>query len=532
MATPVRMLGQYGILPDADPANIPPNAWTRGNNIRFKNNRVMRAPAFRAVDQGLLQTSPTFVMSATEADGTEYLVLANDDGNLTKWSGGTETDVTPTTGFTPGTSSRAFTGCVLGNVVYINRPDNVPYGLLPTGTDFEVIPAWDTNLRAGALRSFGDYLIAINITDAGTDKPQLLKWSTATEINEFPSSFDSTDLTVLAGENPLSALNGPLIDGLAMRNAFIVYGKNQAFIMTLSNDQFVFNFDKLFDDGGIIAPNCAVEVDGKHYVFGSSDIYVHDGVTKQSIADGSVKNFIFENIELEKTEQFFVYHDQLRTEVGFCFISGDDDASFAAGDQPNRCAAFNYGNNTWSFRDLPNVVGAALVSVDTLLTWQTVMGAWGSQGGTWQGSESGRNRGLVMVKPDDTISEETLFALDGFDIGSRFLFPLFEDGIMPAFVRREGLDLGAVRDYKTTQTLLPIAKMVDDTATMYVRFGAQLTPAGEVTWGDEQTFNPITDYKIDNRVGGRFLAIEFGISELVDFQLSGYDFELTASSHR
>ena len=264
MSTPVRALGQHGLFPDASPETLPPNAWSSGNNVRFEKNRVSRAPALRTVDSGLLQSSPEFVLPATEADGTEYLVIANSDGSLTKWAGGTETDVTPTSGFTPGTDSRAYTGCVLGNVVYINRPDKVPYGFLPSGTDFEVIPAWDGNMRCGALRSFGDYLIAMNVIDAGTDKPQLIKWSDATLINEFPDSFDQTDPEQLAGETPLSELKGPLVDGWPLRNAFVLYGNTQAFIMTLSNDQFVFNFDKLFDEGGIIAPNCVVEVDGRH----------------------------------------------------------------------------------------------------------------------------------------------------------------------------------------------------------------------------------------------------------------------------
>jgi hypothetical protein len=530
------MLGQFGLFPDAAPETLPPNAWSRGNNVRFEKNRVSRAPALRTVDQGLLQSSPSFVLSAVSVEGTEYLVIANDDGNLTKWSGGTETDVSPTSGFTPGTDPRAFTGCVLGNVVYVNRPDRVPYGLLPTGTDFEVIPAWDSNLRCGALRSFGDYLLAINVIDSGTDKPQLVKWSDATLINEFPDSFDSTDAEQLAGETPLSALRGPLVDGLSLRNAFILYGRSQAFIMTLSNDQFVFNFDKLFDDGGLIAPNCVVEVDGRHYVFGPSDIYVHDGVTKQSISDGSVKDLVYKNLELDAINSFFVFHDPFRTEVCFCFVSTDDDAYFEPGDKPNRCVAYNYSNQTWAPRDVPNAVGAATVSTETLLTWANATTTWATQGGAWAQTGSGKNRGVVMVKGDDAISAETIFALDAFDIDSRFLFPLFDEAIAPAYVQRTGIDLAelgvSARDYKTWSTIMPIGRMVSDTASIYVKLGSQITPSAEVVWDEAQTFNPITDYKIDTRQGGRFLAIEYGVTDNVDFQLSGYDFDFTANSHR
>lgn len=530
------MLGQYGLLPDAAPANLPPNAWTSGNNVRFNQGQVQRSPAFRTVDQGLLQSAPVFVMPAVSSDGTESLIIANEDGNLTEWTGGTETDVTPTASFTAGTDSRPFTGCTLGNVQYVNRPDRIPYGKRPTDSDFTAIPAWDINWRASSLRSFGDYLIAINVTKSALENPQLLHWSDTTLINEFPASFDETDPTKLAGETPLSALRGPLIDGLALKNAFILYGKTQSFIMTLSNDQFVFSFDKLFDEGGIISQNCAVEVEGRHYVFGPADIYMHDGVTKLSIADEKVKDFIFQNIDLDKTERFFVVHDPYRTEVLFCFASLDADAGFEGTDLCNRAAAFNYSNSTWSFRDLPNVAGAAVVSADAVLTWANAMGAWNTQGGSWSGSASGKARGVIMVKPEDDISAETIIALDGFDINTRFLFPLFAEGNKAAWVRRVGLDLSAlglpVRDYKVQQTLLPLITTAAADVSLYVKFGAALTPAGDVTWGSSQSFNPNTDYKVDNRVGGRFIALEFGITSDNDFKLAGYDFDLSASSHR
>jgi hypothetical protein len=531
------MLGQYGLLPDAAPANLPINAWTAGNNVRFDHGRVSRAPAFRTVDQGLLQTAPAFVMAATQGDGTDLLIIANDDGRLTRWSGGTETDVTPTSGFTPATDSRPFTGCVLGNVIYVNRPDKVPYGYKPTSTDFETIPAWDSNWKAGALRSFGDYLIAINIVDTGTEQPQLLKWSNTTLINQFPDSFDASDPTKLAGETPLSALKGPLIDGLALKSAFILYGQSQSFIMTLSNDQFVFNFDKLFDDDGIINQNCAVEVDGRHYVFGSGDLYVHDGVTKTSIAEGAVKDWVFANVDRSKTQRCFVYHDPYYNEVGFCFVSLDADAGFEDTDYANRCAAYNYANKTWSLRDLPNVAGAALTSASTdTLTWTNAPSTWATAGGTWNQSEASKNRGLIMVKPSDSISAETILVTDGFDMNSRFVHALFTAGIQPSWVRRDKLDLSelglSLRDYKVPRRIIPLVNVLDAETTIYVKFGSSLTPAGATSWDTQQNFNPTSDYKVDSRKGGRWLALEFGISANVDFKLDGYDLDLTASSHR
>ena len=53
----------------------------------------------------------------------------------------------------------------------------------------------------------------------------------------------------------------------------------------------------------------SVEVEGKHYVFGNQDIYVHDGTTKQSICDERTKNFIYQGLNTRKSNVCFVQHN-------------------------------------------------------------------------------------------------------------------------------------------------------------------------------------------------------------------------------
>ena len=50
---PVRNLGGIGLVTDIDPYNLPINAYTAANNIRFDEGKVKRSAIFRTVQSSL-----------------------------------------------------------------------------------------------------------------------------------------------------------------------------------------------------------------------------------------------------------------------------------------------------------------------------------------------------------------------------------------------------------------------------------------------------------------------------------------------
>ena len=118
---------------------------------------------------------------------------------------------------------------------------------------------------------------------------------------------------------------------------------------------FIHQFQKLFNDAGVINQNCVVEVERKHYVFGPTDIYVHDGTSKQSICDQRVKNFIYRGLNVQNADRCFVSYNEALNEIYFCYQSGDEHVAFPNATRCNRAAVYNHRSNTWSFYDLPNV---------------------------------------------------------------------------------------------------------------------------------------------------------------------------------
>ena len=132
---------------------------------------------------------------------------------------------------------------------------------------------------------------------------------------------------------------------------------------------FVFNFRKLFD-AGLINQNCVIEVEGKHYVFDSQDVYVHDGTTKQSICDERTKNFIFQSLNTQKSDVCFVQHnDEPERNLLLLLQWRRTHVAFPNATRCNRAASIFYRNNTWTFYDLPNVSAGTTANVNSVTTY-------------------------------------------------------------------------------------------------------------------------------------------------------------------
>jgi hypothetical protein len=87
-------LSKYGILADVDPFNLPPEAFSMGINVRFKNQSITQAPVFRRVPQTLLFSDPRFVGSNLSNAGFDSVIVGycsldqiSDDAFFRIWDG-------------------------------------------------------------------------------------------------------------------------------------------------------------------------------------------------------------------------------------------------------------------------------------------------------------------------------------------------------------------------------------------------------------------------------------------------------------
>lgn len=534
---PIRDLGSAGAVTDVSPYNLPLNAFSRAVNVRFDEGKVRRAPIFRKAKDSL-GFNPRFCMGVVPATGFDSVLVATDDYQIKEFASGSVIDRSGS--ISANLDARSFTGTQLADVVYVNRPDKVPHFRDPSGTNFAPLLNWPSNYRCASLRSFGDVLLALNTIENGVSFPTRVRFSDITTANAVPSSWDETDTTKSAGFNDLVQIDTPIVDGGTLGSNFIIYSSTQVWLMEFVGGAFLYNFRKLFTDCGVINQNCIAEVDGKHFVFGPKDIYVHDSTSKQSICDERVKRFIYDGLNISKSDRCFLHHSPDLNLLYFCYVSGDDQVNFPDTDRCNRAAVYNYKNNTWSFADLPNVSAATLANVNTVETYTTATGlTYENVGGSYYDQEDSYDRHSVFVCKDDagnSITSDKILVLDLADEG-RVAFPYDTEANKMAVLERVGIDLDEVqnelRGYKNISRIYPQAKTnnTDDT-TLSFQFGAADRPNQAPNFQTAVAFDVNDDYKIDTRAAGRYLSYKLTINDQKDFEFSGFDLEVTTTGRR
>lgn len=546
---PVRNLGSVGVITDINPYNLPLAGFTAANNVRFDEGKIKRSVVFRTVYDDLENSTinsgadfkPRACLGVVPSSGFDSIIMVSDQYLIYEYTNNSVTNVTGTLSATPSVTL-PFTTCVLADVAYINRPDAVPTYRLPSGTNFATLPNWDANWRCAALRPYGDFLLALSMTEGAVSYPNRVRFSDIVTANAVPTTWSETDTTASAGFNDLVQMTTPIRDGLSLGTNFIIYSSTEVMLMEFTGGSFIFNFRKLFSDDGVINQNCIVEADGKHFVFGTTDIYVHDGNTKQTIADEKVRQRIYSTLNIKNANRCFVLQNKELSEVYFCYQSGDSLLGFPETERCNRAAVYNYANNTWSFIDLPNVSAGTTANLNTITTYADATAAYNTIGGSYfeQGDSFGRH--TIMVGDANTNNDLTynkVFALDLAEEGSSIAFGIDEDATKPPMFERVGLDMDEMKQsidgYKVITRLLPqLSTLNTDNTGFNFQFGASDIPNQNPTYGTSVTFDTATDYKIDSRAAGRYLSykVTLDVDDYKDFSFSGFDIDVTTTGSK
>ena len=540
MADPlkIRGLGANGLMADVDPYNLVPQDISSAVNVRFEGGKISRAPVFRRVHE--YDSAPAFVLSIPPlTSGFDEIVTVNDDfSKVVALVGTSETDITPP-GIVPSSSDDPFTTTTLENVVYLNRASHVPFYKRSGDQTFKPLTdyGWGAGWRCKSLRSFKNFLFAVNVTIDGITYPNMLKWSDIAGFNGPPTSWDITDTTRSAGEVLVGGMKTPIVDARTLGDDLVVYAADSVWsVQYNAGSGFLFQNFQLFHDRGALNPGCVVEVDRIHYVFDRNEIYAHDGsATVIPIATGKVRDFIYNGADFKRSDEFFVHHNPRLSEIMFCYVSGDALPGFqGANGGCNRAGVWNYQSKTWTLYSLPNVTSACIASVTTGRSWSQVADTWETGGGTWLSGIDSRDRHSLFVSKSDPNVGLSAHRLYGLDLvkGGRLNRPVDLETYRPAFIERVGIDLDdiglAIAQYKCVQAVYPQTNSDE----FRFRIGATDRSSEQPEWSDYLTFAPATDVKIDCHEPGRYLCWQAVNDGLDDFSLSGFDLKISVRGRR
>lgn len=548
---PIRDLGSIGVNTDIDPYILPPQAFNVGINARFENKLISRGPISKLAATLVANVLPRFAIGYSQLTGTTKFFICNSDGTVIDWSVSgftgiaSETNVSPG-GYVPSTSSNPFTSTTINDIVYLNRPDRVPWFVSKsTGTAFATLPVWDPTWRCAAFRSVAGVLVAINVTKGATSYPTMVKTSDYTTFGATPGAWVASPSNA-ATENVISDLKEPLIDGYPLRERMILYAAYETWVMQPTLDTFVFSYYKLFTNAGAISQNCVVERNNIHYVFGSDDIWMHDGFQRKSLASGIVRNFIFQNVVRAQIKQCFVAHNPRLNEIMFCYPSTDANCTFALGGTVgypgcNRAAVYNYLSGVWYFYDLPYVTYATLGTAISGAVWSDMAATyWNSFDSTWAtltdvAPFTTLALGVGVTTPRGILKP----AVRTFDVpNSPYALGTIDTvATPPVYLESQGMGmdhLGAhIGQYRVIKSIWPEARFDAGANPLMFNMGSvDYAGSAPPVYGVAFSYDGLAKYKLDFMSPGRFLSVKITFDDTKNFILSGFDIDFNVTGSR
>ena len=527
-------------------SEIPDEAWTHVQNIAFRDGIAQKITG----DVLVFDTPPGSVAEMQfypdPQSGTRYWIMAIDNGTDTriyKWDTLIYTDITGEDVGDPYdlTDKHGWTSGSISGVPYFNNGTGAPWVWLRTnGIDLDplmtdmatlfrpppndAVPLWPTNMQVQEIRAFKNFWILLDITESGgLRNPSRLIWSDPAEPYQVPSSFDVSDPSTLAGDVVLGDTADYLMDALQLRGLMVIYKRNETWVMRPTGGQQLFTFDRIFKAVGLMAPRMVVPVQGTHHfmVTNDKDIIMHDGNTRQSIADAKVRHYIFSEIDEDNLLHAFVAPHYQQEEIWFHYpTSGYIYA--------NKVAIYNYMSGAWSFRDIAD---SRDMKFGVPETDESVTGdIWGDEtAGTGEANFWGDDSGAWtdVTAPDiawSKFTSATLIAQDvlatNTDVRVLDTSTSFAGQNYLSRLERTGLDMGDIQRRKEVRAVYPKAQG----GAVRISIGAAHDISGPYTWSPYTEFDPVNDHKMSVRKNGRFIGIRFEGPD--PWRISGYDLDV------
>lgn len=496
-----------GINLDLSPEELPANtpgvamAWNGSTqNMRFADGYAARFRGFSQIFGDPVVT-PYFLTPYATATARYWVhcgvakVYADD--------GAARTDIT---GAAPtGAIDDRWTGGSLNGVLVLNNGVDKPMYWGGTGT-LATLPGWGATWKAHSIRPFKNFLIALRITKGATLYPHMVKWSDIAVPGAIPTSWDEANPALDAGENDLAETPDLLVDGLPLGDSFIVYKERSMYAMTYVGAPYIFRFQRLPGESGILARGCVVDTPLGHVVLTAGDVVLNAGQGPVSIANAQVRNYIFTTINSTLYQRAFVCKNPQKNEVWVCFPTADSTVC-------NVAAVWNWVDRTWAVRTLTGATYGAHGQVPTGSGADT----WGSDGSPWDTDDSAWTENEYSPAEARLLLTHSTPKISLADSGTLDL-----GAPITAVLERTGMALDDANLVKTVRNVLP---RIDGPSgqVIQVQVGASMLPDVAPTYSAPVNFTVGESRQVDCFATGRFLAIRFSSGGYPRWRMRSFD---------
>lgn len=527
----INSIGTSGLNTDQTPWELPEAFITSGNNFRVQNGSLLSNGGHSTWISNSAFVNAGFILPLSGQFANVFLIATTH--GVYSFDGANFTSILT---ISPAIYDvRGWSGGMMGGIPVLNHPQIGPYYWIPSTSappqmqplPFSQTQDWNAVDKYGmVLRAHKNFLFMLYMTEmqSGTwiEMPDTYRWSHPADINSIPPTWDETDPNFLAGMAALGDDSGKILDGLSLRDSFVIYSEKAINILEPSGDEFVWTRRQLTTTAGILARDCVVEVNGLHYFLTNGDAYVFDGNKPVSIMQGKVRKHLQSNLSHQHYDSSFVVVNLNYKEIWFCVpVQGSE--------SPNLAYLYNWVDESWAIRDLPDnlTFGAFGQKTGGIISWAVLQAmspqpTWGTYQPTWGASTSSPFDGTVIV------SSETGALLD-VDISGSALAGTDASTYPNTQVQRSNYTLDGIIGVTSIDQVYP---KIQGSMPVKFTFGSQDYPDSPIRWKPSIVFDPSSQRRINVRTTGALHAWKVESINGGQFALSGMDIVYAPSGVR
>lgn len=339
-----------GYAPDADP--VTPGILTQCSGVVPSLKGIKGAPSAAITPLATLAATCQGAVVLSKLDSSTRFFA----GTGTKlYEAGTSTwnDVSRAAGAYTMNSTQRWRYAQLGNVSIAANGNDTVQASVSTGA-FSCVPGAPI---AALVETVGAFVFAAN-TSIGSN---IIQWA---GINGYTSWTPS--IATQAGQDTLTATEGPITAVKRFGNAVVVYKKRSMFLGIYAGPPNIWtiNANQIPGTVGAMSAEAVVNIgtpeNPKHIFMGEDNFYIYDGAKPVPIGDNFTKNTVFGALLQSRFYACSASHDRVNNLVRFYYPVSDSV-------NPDHCVVYNYRTGRWGVDD--RQIEAALEYVTPGITY-------------------------------------------------------------------------------------------------------------------------------------------------------------------
>jgi hypothetical protein len=196
----------------------------------------------------------------------------------------------------------------------------------PSQSNFLIVSPNDRHAICYATNEFG----------TGSFNSMLVRWSDQENFQNWtPATSTTSGETILADGTEI-------VGAVRSRNAIHIWTDNAMYTQQFVGPPFIFNFQQVGTNCGLIAPHAAIDYDGVSYWMGDNNFYAFDGRVRNLPC--TIRRFLFGNFNMTNKDKVFAGVNSEFKEIIWLYPKGNST-------EPNAYVIYNVQEQTWVYGD-------------------------------------------------------------------------------------------------------------------------------------------------------------------------------------